>query len=199
VITAQKKQLRQHFRLKRKKISKAKQTVEAIKLYRFLNQRWLKGIKNQRIAMYVATQSELDLSRVARFLKANNNTIFLPIVEQLDAPLIFCQAPVLNWALLPKKAFNIPEPKGCRKYFVAQMDIVFVPLLAFDKSVNRLGMGGGFYDRTLAQTTYKNANQSPFLIGVGYDFQQHSNYLPTEKTDFRLDAVVTPSKLLVDS
>ena len=196
-IALQKKELRQIFRQKRKNLSKTQQIVAAIKLYHFLRHNVLNNVTNKRIALYVSTQSELNLSKVARLLKRQNNQIFLPIVEKMEAPLIFRTAPVSNWSLLPKKHFNIPAPQHRRNYFASQLDIIFTPLLAFDQTTNRLGMGGGFYDRTLAQIAPKRKLSYPVVIGIGYDCQQHQGILPTDKNDCKLQAIATPSRLLI--
>ena len=69
-----------------------------------------------------------------------------------------------------------------------------MPLVAFDAQGNRLGMGGGFYDASLAYLRTRRAFRKPKLIGVAYDFQ-HVATLPNELWDVPLDAVLTDRKL----
>ena len=69
---------------------------------------------------------------------------------------------------------------------------MFVPLLAFDKNFNRLGYGGGFYDRTLA--SFARTGDKVVAIGIGFDVQEMEN-LPLGPFDRPLDGVLTPSGL----
>ena len=75
---------------------------------------------------------------------------------------------------------------------VFEPEILIVPLVAFDAGGNRLGYGGGFYDRTLAGL---RARRATLAIGFAFDAQQ-AERLPLEPTDERLDMVVTESRVL---
>ena len=70
-----------------------------------------------------------------------------------------------------------------------RFDLILVPGLAFDKSGARLGRGRGFYDRFLAGIT-------GFRVGVCFDWQLVES-VPVEAHDIRMDAVVTPSQIIV--
>ena len=72
------------------------------------------------------------------------------------------------------------------------MDIILMPLVGFDRKGNRLGMGGGYYDRTLAfineqQTPYQKL---PLLVGVAHSLQEQK-HIPAEEWDIRLNSIVT--------
>ena len=71
-------------------------------------------------------------------------------------------------------------------------DLILLPLLAFDENFNRLGYGGGFYDRTLA--SFAGSGHKGTAIGIAYD-QQKIDKVPTGPFDRTLDAVLTPSGL----
>ncbi len=90
--------------------------------------------------------------------------------------------------------YGIAEPLTPLSSFwrVSQLDIVLFPLVAFDSSGGRLGMGGGFYDRTFAHLL--NSRKRPGFVGVAYEEQQVAS-LPIEPWDIPLDAVVTPEKI----
>ena len=94
--------------------------------------------------------------------------------------------------LSPLKAnrFGIAEPDlpASQLLPATRLDIIVVPLVAFDGHGNRLGMGGGFYDRSLADSS----GHSPLLIGYAHDLQQ-VNQLPARPWDKKLHAVVTES------
>ncbi len=86
--------------------------------------------------------------------------------------------------------FGIPEPAlaSSSQLDAAAMTVILLPLLAFTRAGLRLGMGGGYYDRTLAFRREQLA--PPILVGVGYPFQERET-LPGEPWDVRLDAIVT--------
>jgi len=90
-------------------------------------------------------------------------------------------------APLARNKFGILEPISGRYCHLTDIDLVLVPLVAFDHAGNRLGMGGGYYDRTFASQLGK---KSPVLCGVAHRFQQVADLTP-QKWDFPLDFVAT--------
>jgi 5-formyltetrahydrofolate cyclo-ligase len=96
--------------------------------------------------------------------------------------------------LLPNR-FGIPEPAVAPSSRLAPEDmaVVLLPLVAFSPTGDRLGMGGGYYDRSFAFR--RQAPAPPRLVGVGYGFQRRET-LPAESWDVPLDAVVTEDGLL---
>ena len=85
--------------------------------------------------------------------------------------------------------FGIPEPSIGQIKFP---DILLIPLLSFDKKLNRVGYGGGFYDRYIHRIKRK---KKPFLIGLGYSFQRVKS-IPFNRYDKKLDFVVTEKKII---
>lgn len=83
--------------------------------------------------------------------------------------------------------FGIPEPESGQEVSPDLLDVVFVPLLAYDKKGMRLGYGKGFYDRFLAQCP-----ESCKKVGLSF-FDPESDLIPSEPWDLALDFVVTPS------
>ena len=107
-----------------------------------------------------------------------------------------CRSPMAEFILkdiVRKKhienRFHILEPENKQENLIRPdlIDAIVVPLVAFDKRGNRMGMGGGFYDRML-----KKVSAECLLIGVAYDFQLIEN-VPTESWDMPLDEVITPT------
>jgi len=85
--------------------------------------------------------------------------------------------------------YGIPEPSSGT---VVNPDILLVPLVAFDKNLNRLGYGAGYYDRLIESLKKK---KKIITIGLAFDFQE-SNSIPTSKYDQKLDYIVTNKNIL---
>ena len=90
---------------------------------------------------------------------------------------------------LKKNEYNIPEPIDGIPIFKEQIDIVFIPLLAFDKHGNRVGYGKGFYDNFL-----KTCNEGTLKIGLSF-FEAEAKIEDTHEGDIKLDYCVTPTQL----
>jgi 5-formyltetrahydrofolate cyclo-ligase len=128
---------------------------------------------------YCALPDEADPALLLARLAAKGCRIAFPRVAGRDLPLEFHFVP--DGARLAPGAFGIPEPQGT--WPRAKPVIVLVPLLAFDLVGNRLGTGGGYYDRTLADLPAA-------AIGIAYAGQQVAS-LPQQAHDRTLDMVVT--------
>lgn len=143
------------------------------------------------IAGYWATGGELPLHVVQ--LKLRTDQIWCLPVLQDDGTLRF--APWRSGDALISNRFGIPEPDLAPDSLLDPdaMNLVLVPLLGFARTGHRLGMGGGYYDRTFAFRLHQPS--PPYLIGVGYDFQEIVQFTP-ETWDVPLDAVVTERELI---
>jgi 5-formyltetrahydrofolate cyclo-ligase len=140
----------------------------------------------RHIAAYAAYGSELSLEAYLRYASTLGKAIYRPkIVRQRMAFLRDAGD------LYPHRRFGIGEPPRGRTRPPWAMDIILLPLLGFDLQGNRLGQGGGYYDRCLAGLSFRR----PTLIGIAYDCQQIDT-LQTAHWDIPLDAVVTPTRTL---
>ncbi|GAA6186244.1 MULTISPECIES: 5-formyltetrahydrofolate cyclo-ligase [Alteromonadaceae] len=146
------------------------------------------------IALYLDQDGELSCTDIIDWCWQNGKTTYLPVLDpSRENYLIF-----IRYAAdtkMRKNRFNIPEPviSSSQVKAVPQLDCIFLPLVAFDETGNRLGMGGGFYDRTLAEIT--SSPVKPQLIGYAHDCQQASN-LSTESWDIPVHKIVTPSRVI---
>lgn len=141
----------------------------------------------KHIALYHAFHGELDLSELWRSAPKQGRFCYFPVINE-DKSLSFLPA---NPATKFKpNHFGIPEPDVDRAEAVhpRDIDLIFMPLVAFDDNCTRVGMGGGYYDRTLAGVDH------PLLIGVAYEFQ-HQPVMVAHDWDVPLTAVVTPEKI----
>jgi len=140
-------------------------------------------------ALYVPHGSEMDTGPLGRALAATGVWLCLPTVVETGAPLAF-----QRWAegeSLEPDALGVRAPAR-RAPFVTP-DLVVAPLLAFDAEGGRLGQGGGYYDRTLAEL---RARGQVFVLGLAWAGQEVER-LPAETHDQPLDAVLTERGLRV--
>lgn len=144
--------------------------------------------RNQIIGIYHALADELSVNLLAEQLASMNYQLALPAIISKDSALSFRKFHPQD-ALQPG-IWGIMEPHADQP--VVEPDILFIPLLAFDRSGNRLGYGGGYYDRTLKQLRSEKLIQA---IGIGYAGQE-TEKVPTEAHDQKLDAILTDQEYL---
>ena len=145
-----------------------------------------------RIGLYLANDGEIDPVAIARLAWRQGKRCYLPVV--LDQGAMEFRLWYPQQRLLPNR-FGILEPTlGVATCPVRQLDILFVPLVAFDSAGNRLGMGGGYYDRLLAFRQHQPWS-APLLAGLAYSFQQVGSMEP-DPWDIPLDAIVTEAGII---
>lgn len=138
-----------------------------------------------RVAFYLAHQGELDPAAMMQYCLSRQKHCYLPVLSKPSQPALkFVR--MHQYSQLMKNRFGILEPAPPYTHCpLESIDIVFVPLVAFDLQGNRLGMGKGYYDRSLARLSKK-----PTLWGLAYEFQKFKR-LPTHCNDIPLDGVIT--------
>jgi len=148
-------------------------------------------LKARRIGAYLAADGELDPAPVIAAAVAAGKRCYLPVLRPFAGPALwFCE-----WRpgdrLVPNR-FGIPEPIVTRRALRAarELDLLLVPLVAFDVAGYRLGMGGGYYDRTLAYLPLRLHWRRPRVIGLAHALQRVDS-LPRNPWDVPVDAVVT--------
>ena len=145
----------------------------------------------RNIALFLSVDGELNTRPLIARLWHLKKAVYLPVLHPFSpGNLLFLRYSPNT--LLHINKLRIPEPPLDIRQLITldQLDLMMVPLVAFDQHGQRLGMGGGFYDRTL-----QNWRQHGFLpVGLAHDCQQVDN-LPVAEWDVPLPAVMTPSKL----
>lgn len=142
----------------------------------------------RHIAVSQSFDGEVDTAPLITALRDQGHYIYLPRLAA-DKTLRF-----LLWeagAELQPNLFGILEPKTDVESAPSALDVIIMPLVGVDLQGNRLGMGGGYYDRTLGAVDRK-----PYLVGLAHDCQQVEQ-LPAQSWDVPLDALATESKLTV--
>jgi len=152
--------------------------------------------KVRHIALYAATAGELDPKILLESCWKLGKLCYYPILNESerDASLVF--APVTPNSEYKPNYFDILEPEHNEKerLLPEQVDLVITPLVAFDSTGNRLGMGKGFYDKSFAFNMTGNKPSVP-LIGYAHGFQQVEE-LDAEAWDVPLTAVVTETEVI---
>jgi 5-formyltetrahydrofolate cyclo-ligase len=146
---------------------------------------------SRRIALYLPHDGEIDPQPLVTRIRNAKKTCYLPVLSQLRHDRLWF-APYRDNTRLRPNRFGIPEPiVAARRWVRAQdLDLVLMPLVAFDIQGNRLGMGGGFYDKSLAFLRTRSQWRKPHLVGLAHDFQRVPR-LEAFPWDVPLQAVVT--------
>ena len=142
------------------------------------------------IALYLANDGEIDPFLIIEHARFLGKKVYLPILSPLHNSLYF--APFEAGDRLRLNRFKIPEPVCHPSSWktAKQIDLLLLPLVAFDNKGNRIGMGGGFYDRTLAYLKHRRYWRRPTLIGLAHDLQK-AEQLDSQRWDIPLDFIIT--------
>ena len=144
---------------------------------------------------YLALGNEVRVDAVLAMARQKMCKTYVPIV-QADHQMVF--AHIDDDIALVKNKFGILEPElGTTECIPAGcLDLVLVPLVGFDEHCQRMGMGGGFYDRAFAANKDSpERTKKPLLIGVAYNIQQTPSVLP-DWWDVPLDIIVTETQVI---
>jgi len=186
----QRQEIRQQVRHLRRAMTDEQQAQAAEQLAELaLNYAPVTAARN--IALFLSVDGELNTRPLIARLWHLKKAVYLPVLHPFSPGNLLFQRYSPDTPLIPNK-LRIPEPPLDIRQLstLDQLDLMLVPLVAFDQHGQRLGMGGGFYDRTL-----QNWRQHGFLpVGLAHDCQQVDS-LPVAEWDVPLPAVMTPSKL----
>ena len=138
------------------------------------------------IALYLPSDGEVDTTPLGAVCRAAGKQLFLPVIGEKN---LMDFAEWRQGSELIANRYGIPEPPDtAKRCAAAALDIIVMPLVGWDKTGGRLGMGGGFYDRALAGV------KGPLLVGLAHSVQQLP-HIPRDDWDVPLDYVVTDSAL----
>ncbi len=149
------------------------------------------GMKKIFVGSYSAIGGEIDTRELNHSLRDRNFRVVLPRVTDKNQGLMeFYECPEQE---LITGSFGIMEPSAAKHHMIDPdcISVLLMPLTGFDGNGNRLGMGGGFYDRYL-----KRLSERCVLIGLAHDFQQ-IDQIESREWDMPLHEIVTPKRHLI--
>ncbi|GHE21280.1 5-formyltetrahydrofolate cyclo-ligase [Halomonas urumqiensis] len=191
------KALRRMLRNQRRALSPRQQREASRRLCRRL--RGLHEVQRaRRVALYLPNDGEIDPTPLIQWLERRGARVFLPVLKPLSRNHLWFVRYHSGTPMVTNR-FGIPEPQirhgahRARRLPAWALDLILLPLVGFDDAGQRMGMGGGFYDRTLAFT--RRAGPRPCLIGVAHDVQRVPR-LPVAPWDVPLDAIASDLRVL---
>lgn len=147
----------------------------------------------QRLSGYWPVGGEMDVRPVIDAALAQGKRVHLPILappERAETGLLF--APYTHDTPMVRDRYGIPEPDVAADALIdaADLDLAVVPLVLFDDTGQRVGMGGGYYDRAFGFTQDVAMRERPILVGAAHEFQRGESIEP-EPWDVAMDLIVT--------
>lgn len=147
----------------------------------------------ERVSAYWPVRGEMDLHPTIETALAQGKRVYLPVLAPAgygDTGLLF--APYTAATPIVRDRYGIPTPDVAAAACIRAdaLDLALVPLVLFDETGQRVGMGGGYYDRTFAFTRERAAETRPTLAGVAHEFQR-SDAIEAQPWDVAMDLIVT--------
>jgi len=167
----------------RKNNSKKSIKINPSKIYSYL---YKKNCNLKIVGGYYPTNYEIDDLEILNYFFKKGSKISLPKIKK-KSQMEFYKWDKNDPLLLNK--YGIPEPITDNKVYP---DILFIPLVAFDKELNRLGYGGGFYDRYIQKIS---KIKKTVKVGLAFSFQK-IKIIPTKKHDKKLDIIITEKDII---
>lgn len=192
-MTLSRQAIRKQIRSQRQQLSGSAQQLAAKNLTHRLST--VQTVINAKhIAIYLSNDGELNTAEFIDWCWQQKKCVYLPVIHPFSrGNLLFLK--YQKDTPMVENHYGIKEPKldVTQVITAKELNIIFTPLVAFDDHGNRLGMGGGFYDRTLAQLPEDNS-KSPAIIGLAHDCQQVA-HIPIESWDIPIPTIITPTKI----
>jgi 5-formyltetrahydrofolate cyclo-ligase len=188
-VQLHKQQLRRQLRAQRRALQPSQQLSAARAVARHLLHHSVL-LRTHHVACYLAADGELDTGHILRCCWRLGKRVYVP-VTQPSGTLIFRRYD--KGDKLRRGSFGLLEPLPASPTIAPdQLDLVLLPLVGFTRRGDRLGMGGGYYDRCFADQ--RSRRHRPQLLGLGHSFQELET-LPTLPHDRGMDGFVTEREL----
>jgi len=185
VITADKTFLRSHY--KKKRLSLTKQEVDHLsqRVFKQLDKLNIWKFKHYHIFISISKYNELDTSSIIYKLKSEQKIIIVPKISNNE----LVHVAINDETEFSLNKYGIEEPSDGNHFIIENLDLIFIPLLAFDLEGHRVGYGKGYYDKFLKLT-----NNSSLKIGLSF-FDPINKIQDIDDNDVKLDYCITPTQV----
>ena len=185
MITADKTFLRSHY--KKKRLSLTKQEVDHLsqRVCKQLDQLNIWKFKHYHIFISISKYNEVDTSSIINKLKSKQKIIIVPKISNNE----LVHVAINDETEFSLNKYGIEEPSNGNHFIIENLDLIFIPLLAFDLEGHRVGYGKGYYDKFLKLT-----NNSSLKIGLSF-FDPINKIQDIDDNDVKLDYCITPTQV----
>ena len=185
MITADKTFLRSHY--KKKRLSLTKQEVDHLsqRVCKQLDKLNIWKLKHYHIFISISKYNELDTSPIINKLQSEQKIIIVPKISNNELVHIA----INDQTEFSINEYGIKEPNNGNSFIIQNLDLIFIPLLAYDLEGHRVGYGKGYYDRFLKLT-----NKSSLKIGLSF-FDPINKIQDIDDNDVKLDYCITPTQI----
>jgi len=143
--------------------------------------------ESNNIGCYLSMNEEVNTKFLIEAIQKSGKSLFLPKIQP-GATINFIQTN--KDTKYSSNQYGIKEPLSNEDYDIKKIDLIIVPLVAFDSKGNRIGMGGGYYDKKFQYLTQND--KKPLLIGIAFDCQQFKK-IQSDKWDVSLKHIFIES------
>ena len=189
--------LRRELRRRRRALTPEQRQAASQRLCRRLR-RLPEVQRARRVALYLPNDAEIDPTPLIGWLRRRGARVHLPVLRPLSRNRLWFVHYHPDTPMATNR-YGIPEPETrhgahrARRLPAWALDLILLPLVGFDEEGQRMGMGGGFYDRSLAFT--RRPGPRPRLVGLAHECQRVAS-LPVEPWDVPLDAIVSDVRVI---
>lgn len=153
--------------------------------------------RSRYLGGYFAVKGEIDPWPIIESAHSMGKVVYMPVLAPGNGNRLW----FTRWQpgdRLVRNRFGIPEPERGTRHRISPLalDLVLAPLVAFDQRGNRIGMGGGYYDRSFAHLRRRKAWKKPRLMGLAYEFQREDT-LECQPWDIPLFAIATEERMYI--
>lgn len=188
------KTLRREMRARRRALTPQQQRQAGKRLAKQIS-RQLWFIKAHHVALYLPNDGEIDTTPLIELCRTRHKTLYLPVLHPIRHNRLWF-TPYTSTTRMQYNRYRILEPVLQAKPLrpAVALDLVLLPLVAFSANGGRMGMGGGYYDRTFAFRLENKGMSGPKLVGLAHELQK-VDQLPIETWDVPLDAIASDARI----